>query len=83
MQDREALEKACIETCLFAFSDVNTNVDGDAFMQFAKTHGQGALNVAVSIALFAIKSQERKRWLGWVGKAAALGAAAAVGAFFG
>jgi hypothetical protein len=84
MADRPRLEAEWLQACAISFARSGTNpaVDKAAFQSFLDHHGAGILNVAFSIVHVTARDSKRKKWLGWLGKAAALGVGAAIAAFF-
>jgi hypothetical protein len=54
----------------------------DHFRQFVETHGDGIMSVALSIIVFQINAEKRRKLWGWIGKAAAVGAGIVIGSFF-
>lgn len=85
LTDRERLEAEWLQACAISFARSGTNPTADkaAFQAFMDNHGTGVLNVAFSIIHVTARDSKRQKWLGWLGKAAAVGAGAAIVAFFG
>ena len=85
IQDDSKLREEWLQSCAISFARAGKNpaAHQDEFAAFLENHGSAVLNVGVSIVVYSTKSAQRKRWLGWVGKAAAVGGGIAIGAFFG
>ena len=85
LQDEDVMRQEWLQAGAVSFARTGANSvdDDDRFADFMENHGTAFLNVGVSIALFVAADAERKRKWGWLGKAAAVAAGVAVGAFFG
>lgn len=85
MTDRTRLEAEWLQACAISYARGGSNPAADraAFQNFLDNHGSGVLNVAFSIVHVTARDSKRQKWLGWLGKAAAVGAGAAIAAFFG
>jgi hypothetical protein len=83
--DHAKLESEWMQACAISFARAGSNPvkDQAAFQNFLDNHGHGVLNVAFSIVHVTARDSSRKRWYGWLTKAAAAGAGAAVAVFFG
>lgn len=85
VHDDSKLQEEWAQACAISFARAGKNpaVFQDEFATFVENHGSAVMNVGVSIVVHLTKSSQRKRWLGWIGKAAAVGGGIAIGAFFG
>lgn len=79
------LESEWLQACAISLAraGINPSQDIAQFDNFITNHGSGVLNVAISIIHVGDQDMKRRKWLGWFGKAAAVGAGAAIAAFFG
>lgn len=85
LTDRQRLQGEWLQACSISFARSGGNPVRDKadFESFLANHGGGILNVAFSIIHVSAKDAKRRKWVGWLGKAAAVGAGAAIAAFFG
>jgi hypothetical protein len=85
LSDAVRLNTEHAQACAVSFARLQGNPaeQREAFDEFLRHHGHAVMNVAVSIVLLADKQAKTRRWMGWLGKAAAVAAGAAIGAFFG
>ena len=80
LQAEDRLQQEWLQAC--AVSAKRAGMADEHFEAFVENHGDGVANVAISIALFVVKEQERKKKWGWLGTAAAVVGGAALGVFF-
>lgn len=85
LTDGERLQAECLQACVISFARTGnaSGPDDPQIRNFVANHGTGVLNVAVSIIHVADQEAKKAKWMGWLGKAAAVGAGAAIAAFFG
>lgn len=85
LEEQDSLGQEWLQACAYSYVRAGNDLETerDRFEAFLENHGSAVLNVAFSIALFIVKDAERKAKWGWLGKAAAVAAGVAIGAFFG
>jgi hypothetical protein len=80
----KALNNAFFEACAFAIEQEGWDIKDEARVQsFFENHSEAIINVSISIFIFTHNQAAKRRKWGWMGKAVAFVAGAAVASFFG
>jgi hypothetical protein len=85
LTDRDRLQTEWLQACVISLARAGgaSSPDDPELRNFVSNHGMGVLNVAVSIIHLSDQEAKKRKWMGWLGKAAAVGVGAAIAAFFG
>lgn len=84
LQSDELFRDLYIGACIAGaeHAGIDAERETDRFLEWVARHGDGIVNIGVSIAVFVIREHEHKRKWGWLGTAAAIVTGAALGIFF-